>query len=74
MMVSWACGHRGDVPEAIQSSPVCPDCGDPRIRDVKAPAPRFVGVARGPSVTSKVLEAIALDLAPRGPLKLKEEG
>lgn len=45
--VRFACGHQADV-ETIDA-PVCRTCGETRVQMVKAPPPRFTGIAaRGP--------------------------
>jgi hypothetical protein len=72
MTVGWACGHRASMDTAVQAYPRCPVCGSDRVTRVDAPAPRFTGVAQGPSVTPDALPAIAVDLAPGGALRIKE--
>lgn len=69
--VTFACGHSAAISE--DAAPSCPACGDQRVRHVKARAPRFVGVARGPYAEYQPLEAIAVDLAPKGALTLKAQ-
>lgn len=63
--VEFACGHRRDVDG--DSTRTCL-CGETRIARVDAPAPRFVGHARGPCADYKDLPAQAVTLKgdPRG--------
>lgn len=39
--VSFVCGHRQPVADTVKDAPVCRACGERRVRDVKAPKPRF---------------------------------
>lgn len=72
MIIIFACGCPPmKVSDDTNAPPICP-CGERRIRDVKAPAPRFRGVCQGPSAVSVRLDPIVVDVAPAGPLKLKE--
>ena len=70
--VTFACGHRAQVGTNVDTQPCCPECGERTVQRVKARAPRFVGVATGPYAETKALDAIAVNLAPKGPLKIKE--
>lgn len=67
--LTFACGHV--VPFDEKRGAVC-DCGETRVATVKAPPPRIVGVASGPFVTRRKLKAKFVNLAPGGPLRLKE--
>lgn len=69
--VRFACGHESRVAANQDAAPVCPECGQTQVRRVHARAPRFVGVASGPYCEWKALEAIPVNLAPKGALVLK---
>ena len=74
MRVTFNCGHPAVlVPETVDQQPTCPMCGDRLVRAVQARAPRFVGLASGPYCETRPLDAIPVNLAPKGPLVLKEE-
>lgn len=62
--VRMACGHPLEWDETQPAPPVCA-CGDRRVSRVTAPAPRFVGVARGPSVETTPLPPVAVDLSQK---------
>lgn len=70
--VRWACGHQGAVVPTVDAAPRCPQCGESRVQSVKARAPRFVGACTGPYAETKEFEPMAVSLAEKGPLKLKE--
>ena len=70
--VAFACGHVATVSPNLDAAPVCAQCGDMTVRRVKARAPRFVGVATGPYAEHQALDAIAVNLAPKGALVVKE--
>ena len=72
VVITFACGHHSSIPTNADSAPTCPECGDMQIRRVKARAPRFVGVATGPYCETTALTAIPVNLAPKGPLTIKE--
>ena len=72
IQVRFACGHSRAV-GLNQSDPVCQECGDRTVRRVQARAPRFVGVATGPYCETQALGAVEVNLAPKGPLTLKEQ-
>ena len=69
--VRFACGHVGQVSATSDAMPVCRDCGHTQIARVKARAPRFVGACSGPYAETTMLEAVTVNLAPKGPLTLK---
>lgn len=53
---------------------VCPRCGDRRVGSVEVRRPRFHGVCLGPCADyDPTVTAAAVNLAPRGPLKLKDK-
>lgn len=57
--LDFACGHEVEVDGEAQ--PTCA-CGETRIVRVHAPAPRFVGHARGPCADYRDLPAQAVTL------------
>lgn len=71
--IRLACGHAAlTVSEEIDIAPVCPECGERRVRHVTARAPRFRGVCQGPSARSEMLAAMPVAVAAQGPLTLKD--
>ena len=70
MTVFFACGHQVTLGDPGETPPVCA-CGERRVRDVKAPAPRFRGACQGPSAVLEALPAMPVNAAPSGPLVLK---
>jgi hypothetical protein len=68
--VTFACGHSATV-LTDGAAPQCL-CGETRVSRVKAPAPRFRGVATGPHATVQALDAMPINAAPDGPLQLNE--
>lgn len=70
--VRFACGHESQVAAHQDAAPVCPECGQAQVRRVRARAPRFVGVATGPYCEHEALEAVAVNLAPKGALVLRD--
>lgn len=50
--ISFACGHREQREDVNQAEPQCAQCGETRVQTVKAAAPRFKGLCRGPVVTN----------------------
>ena len=63
--IDFACGHQTEVNG--EARPTCV-CGETRIVRVDAPAPRFVGHARGPCAEYRDLpaEAVSLNGEPDG--------
>lgn len=49
MTIWFTCGHALDLDD-VAEPPVCPQCGERQITNVKAPAPRFTGACSGPVV------------------------
>ena len=39
--ITFACGHRLDVSDAVKDPPCCRECGERRVQQVKAPKPKF---------------------------------
>lgn len=75
MTLTFACGHVGamNARDSGATVPVCPACGDRRVRHVSdVRPPTFRGVASGPSARTEALGAVPLMLAPSGSLRMKE--
>jgi len=70
-----ACGH-GDIQidPGSENRPVCPMCGERRVRHVIAPPPKFSGLAKGPHAIGGSTDPIATNLTTAGPLRLKAQG
>ena len=68
LRVTFRCGHELPVSETATAAPVCA-CGETRIVDVQAPAPRFTGVGSGPLLHTANLEPAAVTLGSLLPLK-----
>lgn len=71
MRVSFACGHTTEIGDNPSAAPTCA-CGERQISRVTARAPRFIGACSGPYSEFKNLEPVTVNLAPGGPLSLKE--
>lgn len=69
--VRFLCGHQTRVPETLASPPRCA-CGETRVTQVQARAPRFVGACTGPYAEYRSLAPGSVDLTTAGPLRLKE--
>lgn len=70
--IRYKCGHSGQLNEQFNGSPVCP-CGESQIVWVKpSRAPRFTGACTGPFATHSHMDPAVVNLAPAGPLKVKE--
>lgn len=70
--VRFACGHLTEVGDNPSGAPVC-HCGETKIARVQARAPRFSGACTGPYAELKNVSAAVVNVAPSGPLKLKEQ-
>ena len=70
--VRWACGHEAAASDNADASPIC-GCGETRIVRTFARAPRFIGACTGPYAVTQTMEPGVVDLAPKGPLRLKKE-
>ena len=71
--VLFVCGHRVRIGETANASPRCTDCGCIQVsRVIPSRLPRFRGTCTGPMSDYKALEPGTVDVAPSGPLKLKE--
>jgi len=55
--LTFGCGHTTKVPDDALIA-VCPTCGERRVQQVKARAPRFRGVVNGPHATFEALPGI----------------
>ena len=52
--IFFKCGHGSESADlAMSQPPVCPECGERQIADVKAPAPKFSGACSGPLVVKR---------------------
>lgn len=69
--VTMRCGYRMRL-DPDKQSPVCPHCGETVVARVKAPPPRFTGAVSGPYAKTAAVEPIAPNLAPSGPMPMKE--
>lgn len=70
--IRFSCGHEGQLSDSIQTTPVCP-CGERQIAFVQpSRPPRFVGTCSGPYAEFKALDPGIVNVAPSGPLKLKD--
>lgn len=72
MTVTFACGHKAEIPETASLPPQC-GCGEKRVQAVKARAPRFVGACSGPHTEFRNLADVTVNLAPGGALNLKPQ-
>ena len=70
--IEFVCGHSVIAPDDVSQAPACQICGDRRVRDVIAPAPRFRGAVSGPQATPGDVTGPPPNLAPGGPLPIKE--
>jgi hypothetical protein len=71
--IRFLCGHGGRVGVNQVASPVCPTCGETRIARVSAPPPKFRGACSGPYAATAHLDPAIVNVAPKGPLQLKEQ-
>lgn len=72
--VTFECGIRSEYSDQMQISPRCSHCGTTKIASVRTSRPpRFTGVASGPLCEYKPLEPGVVDVAPAGPLRIKEQ-
>ena len=74
IQVSFPCGHaRITIGDAAETVPICPVCGERRVRHVTAPPPRFRGLCQGPGARPEDLAAAPVaSAAPSGPILWKE--
>lgn len=70
--VTFACGHSGETKETVDAPPIC-GCGETRIRQTTARAPHFRGACSGPYAETRGVEPGIVNVAPGGPLVLKQE-
>lgn len=66
--VTFACGHRREIPAEHEHAPVCLTCRETRVSSVTAPQPRFRGVCLGPYAQRTALAAVPCSVAPAGGL------
>ena len=70
--IRYKCGHDGQLNEQFNGAPCCP-CGETEIVFVRpSRMPRFTGACTGPYATHTSLEPAVVNVAPSGPLRLKE--
>ena len=70
--IRWKCGHTAMVGDKVSASPVCA-CGERQVTMVNPRRmPRFTGTVLGPCSTFENLDPGTVDVAPSGPLKIKE--
>ena len=70
--IRFKCGHSGVLSESFMTSPVC-RCGETQIVYVQpSRAPRFTGACTGPHAEFRAVDPAAVNVAPSGPLSLKE--
>ena len=73
MTIYFRCQHTLVIGDRSDASPRCPTCGDTRVTRVQTSRPpRFVGTVTGPYAETKGLEPGVVNVAPGGPLILKE--
>lgn len=73
MRLLFKCQHVVDIDIEKSPSPVC-WCGSRQVvRALNVRPPRIVGHALGPLVEGKVLGEMAVQVAPKGALRLKPE-
>lgn len=71
--VRFDCGHEVEVNEQVNAFPVCAVCGAIRITRVDPRRlPRFVGTCQGPLAEERPMTPGTVNVAPAGPLRLKE--
>ena len=59
--LTFGCGHTAKLPDDALVA-VCPTCGERRVQQVKARAPRFRGVVLGPHATFEALSGVAVNV------------
>lgn len=70
---TFACGHRAEFSDQMQVSPRC-SCGEIQIvAVVPSRMPRFTGTVSGPYAEYKALDPGVVNVAPAGPLTIKEK-
>ena len=71
--IRFKCGHDSQLSDTFMTSPVC-HCGETQITYVMSSrAPRFTGACSGPHATHTRVDPAVVDVAPAGPLRLKEQ-
>ena len=72
--VVFNCQHSMQLDDKATASPICGICGERTVRRVTTSRPpRFVGACTGPYAEYKGLEPGIVDVAPKGPLHLKDQ-
>jgi len=73
MRLDFACGHSVTAADDANVSPECPTCHNRKVTHVATRPPRFTGTCCGPCATfDPTATATPVNLAPEGPLKLKD--
>ena len=72
IQVTFRCGHAGTVSETAVTAPVC-GCGETQVVRTVARAPRFRGTCTGPYAETVALDPGVVNVAPSGPLRIKQE-
>lgn len=68
----FKCGHEGAVSETAVTAPVC-GCGETQVVRTFARAPRFTGACSGPYAETRAVDPGIVNVAPSGPLRIKQE-
>lgn len=72
--VDFACGHSLAIGDSANAAPRCAACGEVQVRRVTTSRPpRFTGTVTGPYADFKGLDPGVVNVAPAGPLRLKEQ-
>lgn len=70
--IRFKCGHEGLISDSVNMSPIC-HCGETQITFVKpSRPPRFTGACTGPYATHSHADPAVVNVAPAGPLRVKE--
>jgi len=71
----FKCQHSVVIGDGLTAAaPVCVVCGETQIvRTIPTRMPSFTGTVRGPFATTTNLEPGVVNVAPAGPLMLKED-
>ena len=69
----FTCGHTAQIGDRADSSPRCAACGCVQVaRAISSRLPRFTGTCTGPLAEFKALDPGVVNVAPGGPLTIKE--
>ena len=70
--LTFGCGHSSTIDEKATSAS-CPICGNRHVMRVFARPPQFIGACSGPYAESKAVEPGIVNVAAKGPLRLKDQ-